>query len=92
MDVPATQKVLAESISVLEKLPDFDHEIQHEAMAKLASNLDMKNGQVFGTLRAAVTGQKVSPPTFETMEILGKDESILRLKLVQASLNEGFLS
>lgn len=87
MDVPATQKVLTESIPVLEKLSDFDHQTQHEAMAQLATNLDMKNGQVFGTLRAAVTGQKVSPPTFETMEILGKDESIRRLKLAQASLN-----
>lgn len=86
MDVPATQKVLAESISLLENLSDFDHQTQHEAMTQLASHLDMKNGQVFGTLRAAVTGQKVSPPTFETMEILGKDESIRRLKLVQASL------
>ncbi len=28
-------------------------------------------GQVFGTLRVAVTGQRVSPPLFESMEIIG---------------------
>ena len=49
-------------------------------MIDLVGELGLKNGQVFGGLRVAVTGQKVSPPTFETMEILGKDESLKRIK------------
>jgi glutamyl-tRNA synthetase len=37
-------------------------------------------GQVFGILRVAVTGQKVSPPLFESMEIIGRDKVLERLK------------
>jgi glutamyl-tRNA synthetase len=37
-------------------------------------------GQVFGLLRTAVTGQKVSPPLFESMEVVGKDKVLERLK------------
>jgi glutamyl-tRNA synthetase len=48
-------------------------------MLKVVEALGLNNGQVFGTLRAAVTGQKVSTPTFETMEILGKNETLKRL-------------
>lgn len=37
-------------------------------------------GQVFGILRAAVTGHKVSPPLFESMEIIGKEKALQRLQ------------
>ena len=37
-------------------------------------------GQVFGILRVATTGQKVSPPLFESMEIIGREKSLERLK------------
>ena len=36
--------------------------------------------QVFGTLRVAITGQKVSPPLFESIAIIGKEKSLQRLK------------
>jgi glutamyl-tRNA synthetase len=36
--------------------------------------------QVFGVLRVATTGQKVSPPLFESMEIIGKEKCLLRIK------------
>jgi glutamyl-tRNA synthetase len=38
----------------------------------LAEKLEVKAGQLFGILRSAVTGQKVSPPLLESIEILGK--------------------
>ena len=37
-------------------------------------------GQVFGILRVAVTGQKVSPPLFESMEIIGRDICLKRIQ------------
>ena len=86
MDSRATRHVLEASIPVLESLATFGHESQYNAMRDLAKEIGYKNGQVFGTLRAAVTGQRVSPPTFETMEILGKAESIRRIKLASDSL------
>ena len=88
MDAAKTADVLLASIPVLEKLEDFAHDKQHAAMAEYAKASRYKNGQVFGSLRAAVTGQKVSPPTFETMEILGKAESIRRIRLAMQSLRQ----
>jgi glutamyl-tRNA synthetase len=49
-------------------------------MRALVEELGLSAGQVFGILRTAVTGQKVSPPLFESMEIIGKEAVIHRLK------------
>ena len=86
MDIPKTHRLLQAAIPALAELADFSHQRQYAMMKDFAKAIGFKNGQVFGTLRAAVTGQKVSPPTFETMEILGKAESIRRLKLAESSL------
>lgn len=86
MDSSATAEVLAKSIPVLQGLGDFSASSQHAAIAQFAKDIGFKNGQVFGTLRAAVSGQRVSPPTFETMEILGREESLRRIKLALRSL------
>ena len=42
--------------------------------------LGLKVGQVFMTLRVAVTGTKVSPGLFETMRVLGKERVLARMK------------
>ncbi len=86
MDGEGTAGILRGSIPVLQGLDNFEHETQYAAMQDYAKAIGYKNGQVFGTLRAAVSGQKVSPPTFETMEILGKEESLRRIKLALQSL------
>jgi len=46
----------------------------------LVDTLGLSAGQVFGILRAAVTGQTVSPPLFESMEIIGKTTVLARLQ------------
>ena len=86
MDSATTADVLAGSVPVLQALSDFKASAQHTAIAQFAKDCGLKNGQVFGTLRAAVSGQRVSPPTFETMEILGRDESLRRIELARQSL------
>ena len=86
MSRESTAAVLRGAIPVLQALESFGHDAQHSAVAAYAKSSGFKNGQVFGSLRAAVTGQKVSPPTFETMEILGKQESVRRIKLALQSI------
>ena len=86
MDCAGTADILRRALPLLQRLEHFEHDVQHEAMSKFAKESGYKNGQVFGSLRAAVTGQKVSPPTFETMEILGKEESLRRIRLALQSL------
>ncbi|RMG86545.1 MAG: glutamate--tRNA ligase, partial [Chloroflexi bacterium] len=81
MDVASTKAALEAAASLLESLEPFDHETQYEAMKQLAKELGLKNTQMFGALRVAVTGQRISTPTFETMEILGKEESLRRIRL-----------
>jgi glutamyl-tRNA synthetase len=41
--------------------------------------MGLSAGQVFGILRVAVTGQKVSPPLFESMEVIGKEKVLARI-------------
>ncbi|MAU09194.1 MAG: glutamate--tRNA ligase [Anaerolineaceae bacterium] len=81
MDAAGTKRCLEASITVLEASESFEHNDLYATFKDLAQELDVKNGQLFGTLRVALTGQTISTPTFETMEILGKDESIRRLEL-----------
>jgi glutamyl-tRNA synthetase len=81
MDAESTGEMLRKSYDLLKAQDDWNHESTHQLMADFAAANGLKNGQVFGALRVAVTGQRVSPPTFETMEILGKDESLRRIQL-----------
>lgn len=65
--------------AVLSGLPDLAHATAEGSLRDLAEEMGMSAGQVFGVLRGAVTGQRVSPPLFETMEILGKDVALPRI-------------
>ncbi|WP_382304316.1 glutamate--tRNA ligase [Herbiconiux sp. UC225_62] len=80
--------VLNAAINALEDvaLPDWSHDaIQETLAAALVEGLGLKPRIAYGPLRVAVAGRKVSPPLFESMEILGKEETIARLtKLVDA--------
>ena len=53
-------------------------------MRALADELGMKPGQAFQPIRMAVTGSKVSPGLFESLELLGRDESLRRLSRAAA--------
>lgn len=56
-----------------------------QTMQDLAQELKMKNSEFFMTLRIAVTGKKISPPLNESMEILGKQEVLVRLSNISHS-------
>jgi glutamyl-tRNA synthetase len=49
-------------------------------MRALAEQLGLKAGQLFGILRVAVTGRTISPPLFETMEVIGKETVLVRIQ------------
>jgi glutamyl-tRNA synthetase len=51
-----------------------------EHLRALAAELGLEAAQLFGMLRMAVTGQPVSPPLFETMEILGREIVLARVR------------
>ena len=68
------------SLQVLSRIKSVDVEIAEPPMRALVEELGFTAGQVFGILRAAITGQKVSPPLFESMAIIGKEEVLRRLQ------------
>ena len=49
-------------------------------MSALLEGLDLKPRKAFGPIRVAVTGATVSPPLFESLELLGRDRSLRRLR------------
>jgi glutamyl-tRNA synthetase len=63
----------------LEKIPVWaTSEIEAE-LRRIATDRELKPKQAFQPIRAAVTGTLVSPPLFESLEILGRDETLARL-------------
>lgn len=66
----------------LEKISDWKANIIGEVMQNLVKKLNIKAGDFFMVLRLAITGKKISPPLNESMEILGKEECLRRVKSV----------
>jgi glutamyl-tRNA synthetase len=72
--------VARKTLAVLSALPDMKLETTEPPMRELVEALGLSAGQVFGILRVAVTGKKVSPPLFEGMEIIGKAKVVERVQ------------
>ncbi|MFJ3215384.1 glutamate--tRNA ligase [Kitasatospora sp. NPDC086801] len=79
--------VLEASVKALEALADFSPEpIQAALREALVDGLGIKPKFAFTPLRVAVTGRRVSPPLFESMELLGRPETLRRLNSALAAL------
>ena len=76
----ASAAALRKALGILEVLPEFNAASAEEPMRAVADELGLKAGQLFGMLRNVVTGQEVSPPLFESMEIVGRETVIARLQ------------
>ena len=86
MDAEGTRKGLEASLAGLSALRSFDAESIEGVIRPLAEELNVKTGQLFGTLRVATTGQQVAPPLFQTMEVLGKERTLAFIEKALASL------
>ncbi len=82
------RKILSdEAKDILKKLEPELHTLEawaaeplEEAVRSFVASHDLKLGNVAQPLRAAITGSNVSPPIFDVMEVLGRDESLARIK------------
>jgi glutamyl-tRNA synthetase len=81
MDAAGTRDALEHASTELIRLSEWTHDHMEAALRALAEELGLTVGQIFGALRVAITGQAVSPPLFESMEIIGKDEVLRRIHL-----------
>lgn len=78
------KEIVAAAISALEEIAEQDfltETIQLAMNRSLVEGLGEKPKNAFGPLRTAISGRRVSPPLFESMEILGKAKTLSRLGL-----------
>jgi glutamyl-tRNA synthetase len=77
-DAAMAMKVLMRAREVLANV-EFKHDPLDRVLRTAAQELGVKAGQMFQPVRVAVCGRKNAPPLFETLEVLGKDTTLLRI-------------
>jgi len=75
MDASSSLDALRKARALVAEIDLFTPEALEQPLRDLASDLGVKVGSLFGTLRGAVTGQRVSPPLLETMCVLGRERT-----------------
>ena len=80
LDAKQSAEIARTSFDILSSLPDISHATAEPPMREFVERSGYSANQVFGILRVAVTGQKVSPPLFESMEVIGKEKVLERLQ------------
>ncbi|MEB2333568.1 MAG: glutamate--tRNA ligase [Anaerolineaceae bacterium] len=80
LDAKQSAEIARKCIEILSALPDLSHQNVEAPMRAYVESSGLGANQIFGVLRVAVTGQKVSPPLFESMEIIGREKSLKRLR------------
>jgi glutamyl-tRNA synthetase len=67
--------------SVLTEVEPFTAQAMQDALnAELVEKMELKPRVAFGPVRIAVSGRRVTPPLFESMEILGRELTLARLE------------
>lgn len=89
-DLTAAQsaEIASKAYEILESLPALTHAEAEPPLRQYVEEAGLHVNQVFGILRVAVTGQKVSPPLFESMEIIGREKVLARVKQAAEILSE----
>ena len=78
---PDAAPVLSAALAALEAVPQWNTaQIEGALKSALVDRLELKPRKAFGPVRVAVTGSSVSPPLFESLELLGRDRSLHRLR------------
>src|ERR1700719_3912686 len=78
-DAALTRKILTRAREVLAQT-EFKHDPLDQALRAAAQDLGLKAGPMFQPIRVAVCGRKNAPPLFETLEVLGRDTTLVRIE------------
>jgi len=82
------RKVLEAAGEALAELEPFETEAIEQALRSLAESLELKPGKAFQPIRAAITGTNVSPSLFESIELLGREKTLERLRSAAALVGD----
>ncbi len=86
LDSLNVQEVLRKIVERLEKMErPWSSEKFEETFRELAKELNLPAGSIFQLIRIAVSGQLVTPPLLESIEILGETQALARVKFVLSS-------
>ena len=86
MDAEVTLLALNATLNELRAMDAFNVQNLEKCLLNINTELTLSRGQFLGMLRIALTGKKISPPIFQTMEVLGRDRCIRRLESARSSL------
>ena len=81
--------VLGEAGLALAEVEPFEADAIESALKALCERLELKPRQAFQPIRVAVTGSKVSPGLYESLELLGREEALGRLRTAAAVAGAG---
>jgi glutamyl-tRNA synthetase len=80
MDAERTKAALSSAQKLLAGLGQWEHRTIEIPMRELAVELGLKTGQLFGSIRVAVSGRTATPPLPQMMEVLGRERTMLRIE------------
>jgi glutamyl-tRNA synthetase len=86
LDSDAAQILDAASEALTELVDWSTSNIEETLRASLIERLELKPRSAFGSIRTAISGRRISPPLFESMEILGRESSLARIASLRGSL------
>ena len=90
LNAEVAKDILNVAIPHFEALNEWTEEALHQATVDVATKMEIKTGCVYTVMRIALTGVMVTPGgSVEMADILGKEESMRRLKQALAWLNGG---
>ncbi len=80
LDAKQSAEIARKVFEILNFLPDTSPQTAEPPLRSYVESSGLSANQVFGILRVALTGQKVSPPLFESMEVIGREKVLQRLR------------
>lgn len=80
LDAKQSAQIAKRAYQIIAEQPTISHERSEPPLRAYVEESGLNVNQVFGILRVATTGQKVSPPLFESMEIIGREKCLARIK------------
>ncbi|MFD4181300.1 glutamate--tRNA ligase [Rhodococcus sp. NPDC058514] len=81
--------VLDATIATLEAAPNWvTAELEESLKAALIDGLELKPRKAFAPVRVAVTGSHISPPLYESSELLGREKTLTRLRSARAQVGQ----
>ena len=80
MDADSTRVAVERALATAEAVSDWSPDALEVLYRALAEEMGLKAGQLFGTIRTAVSGRTATPPLFDMMSVLGRDRVLARLQ------------